>query len=172
LHLVSGVAAAVNGGTLHPPTIVAGEHRDGDREPRRVFKKGTSEQIRKLMRLTVENGTGRNADAAGYAVGGKTGTAEKPGAKGYAGQRLLSSFVGAFPINEPRYVVLALLDEPKGTKATQGYATGGWVAAPVVRRVVERMAPMLGMPLVEEDAPGMRDLELYVAAEGRRLASY
>jgi cell division protein FtsI (penicillin-binding protein 3) len=172
LHLVSGVAAAVNGGILNQPTIVADEYRTGDREPRRVFKKRTSEQIRKLMRLTVENGTGRNADAAGYAVGGKTGTAEKPSAKGYAGRRLLSSFIGAFPINDPRYVVLALLDEPKGTKATQGYATGGWVAAPVVRRVVERMAPMLGMPVVEEDAPGMRELETYIAAEGRRLASY
>lgn len=172
LHLVSGVAAAVNGGVLRQPTIVAGEHRDGDREPRRVFKKQTSEQIRKLMRLTVENGTGRNADAVGYAVGGKTGTAEKPAAKGYEGKRLLSSFIGAFPINDPRYVVLALLDEPKGTKATQGYATGGWVAAPVVRRVIERMAPMLGMAPVEDDAPGMRELETYVKAEGRRLASY
>jgi cell division protein FtsI (penicillin-binding protein 3) len=172
LHLVSGVAAAVNGGVLRQPTIVAGEHRDGDREPRRVFKKQTSEQIRRLMRLTVENGTGRNADAVGYAVGGKTGTAEKPDAKGYEGKRLLSSFIGAFPINDPRYVVLALLDEPKGTKATQGYATGGWVAAPVVRRVIERMAPMLGMAPVEDDAPGMRELETYVKAEGRRLASY
>ena len=84
----------------------------------------------------------------------------------------IPKMVGAFPINDPRYVVLALLDEPKGTKATHGYATGGWVAAPVVRRVVERMAPMLGMPKVEEDAPGMRELETYVAAEGRRLASY
>ena len=172
LHLVGGVAATVNGGVLYQPTIVAGEHRGGDRAPRRVFKERTSEEIRKLMRLTVENGTGRNADAVGYAVGGKTGTAEKPARKGYAGKLLLSSFVGAFPINEPRYVVLALLDEPKGNKATQGYATGGWVAAPVVRRVVERMAPMMGMPPVKEDAPGLRELELYVKAEGRRLASY
>ena len=124
------------------------------------------------MRLTVENGTGRNADAAGYAVGGKTGTAEKPAAEGYEGKRLLSSFIGAFPINEPRYVVLALLDEPKGNESTGGYATGGWVAAPVVRRVVERMAPMLGMPPVKENAPGLRELELYVKAEGRRFASY
>ena len=172
LHLVNGVAAAVNGGLLYQPTIVADEHRIGDRAPRSVFKKRTSEEIRKLMRLTVENGTGRNADAAGYAVGGKTGTAEKPDAKGYEGKRLLSSFVAAFPINDPRYVVLALLDEPKGNAATKGFATGGWVAAPIVRRVVERMAPMLGMPPLKDDAPGMRELEHYVKAEGRRLASY
>ena len=172
LHLVSGVAATVNGGVLHQPTIVAGEHRDGIAPPRRVFKERTSEEIRKLMRLTVENGTGGNADALGYAVGGKTGTAEKPAAKGYQGKRLLSSFVGVFPINEPRYVVLALLDEPKGNEKTAGYATGGWVAAPIVRRVVERMAPMMGMPPLKDDAPGMRELETYVKAEGRRLASY
>jgi cell division protein FtsI (penicillin-binding protein 3) len=172
LHLVSGVAATVNGGMLHRPTLVATEYREGDYLPRRVFKERTSEEIRKLMRLTVENGTGRNADAEGYAVGGKTGTAEKPARKGYEGKRLLSSFVGAFPVSDPRYVVLALLDEPQGTKKTAGYATGGWVAAPVVRRVVERLAPMLGMPPLREDAPGMRELELYVKAEGRKLASY
>jgi len=172
LHLVSGVAATVNGGVLHQPTIIAGDDRDEASAPRRVFKERTSEEIRKLMRLTVENGTGRNAEALGYAVGGKTGTAEKPAAKGYQGKRLLSSFVGVFPINEPRYVVLALLDEPKGNEKTAGYATGGWVAAPIVRRVVERMAPMMGMPPLKDDAPGMRELETYVKAEGRRLASY
>lgn len=171
LHLVDGVAASINGGMLYKPTIVASEFRQGDRTPRRVFKKRTSEEIRKLMRLTVESGTGRNADAIGYAVGGKTGTAEKPSSHGYQGRRLLSSFVGAFPIGNPRYVVLAMLDEPKGNKKTFGYATGGWVAAPVVRRVVERMAPMLGMPPVEEESPEMRDLQVYVKAEGRRLAS-
>ena len=172
LHLVSGVAATVNGGVLHQPTLVAGEHRDAGRAPRRVFKERTSEDIRKLMRLTVENGSGRKADAVGYAVGGKTGTAEKPARKGYEGQLLLSSFVAAFPINDPRYVVLVLLDEPKGNEKTAGYATGGWVAAPVVRRVVERMAPMMGMAPVKEDSPGLRELELYVKAEGRKLASY
>ena len=172
LHLVNGVAAAVNGGMLYRPTVVAAEHREGDHAPRRVFKQRTTEDIRKLMRLTVENGTGRNADAEGYAVGGKTGTAEKPARKGYQGQLLLSSFVGVFPLNDPRYVVLALLDEPKGNKATAGYATGGWVAAPVVRRVVERLGPMMGLPPVREDSPGMRELEHYVKAEGRRLASY
>lgn len=172
LHLVSGVAATVNGGMLYPPTVVAAEHRDGPYNPRRVFKQQTSNEIRKLMRLTVENGTGRNAEAAGYTVGGKTGTAEKPARRGYQGQLLLSSFVGVFPANDPRYVVLALLDEPKGTEKTNGYATGGWVAAPVVRRVVERMAPMMGMPPQKEDAPGLREMEHFVKAEGRKLASY
>lgn len=172
LHLVNGVAAAVNGGLLFQPTIVANEYRVGNRAPRRVFKERTSDEVRKLMRLTVESGTGRNAEAVGYAVGGKTGTAEKSAAKGYEGTRLLSSFVAAYPINDPRYVVLALLDEPKGNESTKGYATGGWVAAPVVRRVIERMAPMLGMPPLKDDAPGMRELETYVKAEGRKFASY
>src|SRR3546814_7930590 len=71
-----------------------------------------------------------NADALGYLVGGKTGSAEKARAGGYARKALMSSFVAAFPMTSPEYVVFVMLDEPKGTKATYGYATGGWTAAP------------------------------------------
>jgi len=77
-----------------------------------------------------------------------------------------------FPITEPRYVVLAVLDEPKGNARTHGYATGGWVAAPVVRNVVGRMAPLLGMAPMPADAPELRKLELDIPKEGRKLASY
>lgn len=101
--------------------------------------------IRGLMRLVVTDGTGKKADARGYFVGGKTGTAEKQVGGVYKRKARLSSFVAAYPIDEPRYVVLAMLDEPKGTKATFNFATGGWVAAPVVKQVVERTAPMLGI---------------------------
>ncbi|MEE8445366.1 MAG: penicillin-binding protein 2, partial [Alphaproteobacteria bacterium] len=136
LQLAAGVAAIVNGGTMNDTTIVL---RDNvAREGRQVISSETSRRLRQLMRLTVKQGTGRKAEAARYPVGGKTGTAEKPGAKGYAKRSLISSFVGVFPITQPRYVVLAVLDEPKGTKKTYGFATGGWVAAPVIRRVVER----------------------------------
>jgi len=171
LHLASGVAAVVNGGIVHEPTLILARD-DGERPGRRVFSETTSLQLRKLMRLTVLNGTGGNAEVAGYPVGGKTGTAEKPGREGYAGTALLSSFVGVFPITEPRYVVLAVLDEPKGNARTKGYATGGWVAAPVVRNVVGRMAPLLGMAPIPADAPELRKLELDIPKEGRKLASY
>ena len=101
--------------------------------------------MRRLLRRVVEDGTGGNADVPGYRVGGKTGSAEKPGARGYRRKALISSFVGVFPIDAPRYLVLAMLDEPKGTKETFGYATGGWTAAPAVGRVVARIAPLLGV---------------------------
>jgi cell division protein FtsI (penicillin-binding protein 3) len=171
LHLASGIAAVANGGVVHEPTLI-GAQGDAASPGRRVFSEATSLQLRKLMRLTVLNGTGGNAEVPGYPVGGKTGTAEKAGRKGYTGSSLLSSFVGVFPITEPRYVVLAMLDEPKGNERTKGYATGGWVAAPVVRNVVGRMAPLLGIPPTPADAPELRELQLDVPSEGRKLASY
>ncbi len=112
----------------------------------------TSLTMRRLMRLVVRHGTGRKADAKGYMVGGKTGTADKLVGRRYARDARIASFVGAFPMSEPRYVVFAMLDEPKGTERTHGYATGGWVAAPVVRRVVERIGPMLGVEPVPDAA--------------------
>jgi cell division protein FtsI (penicillin-binding protein 3) len=145
IQLTSGAVALVNGGLLHRPRmtkISRGEQITGSR----VLSKNTSKNMRSLMRLVVRHGTGRNADVPGYLVGGKTGTADKPGPNGrYGGRRVISSFIAAFPMDKPRYVILVLLDEPKGIKRTHGYATGGWVAAPVVARVVKRMAPLLGI---------------------------
>ena len=80
-----------------------------------------------------------------YLVGGKTGTADKLNGGRYTKGARIASFAGAFPMDHPRYVVFAMLDEPKGNKSTHGYATGGWIAAPVVRGVIERMAPLLGI---------------------------
>lgn len=173
LHLAAGVAAVVNGGTYRPPTVVkrAGPPVAG----RRVISTATSEKMRRLLRLVVENGTGRNARADGYMVGGKTGTADKAAARGYNRRALLSSFVGVFPMTAPRYVVLAMLDEPKGRKDTFGYATGGWVAAPVVGDVVGRIGPLLGMRPIDEKTPEIKD-RMHVAIAppkgGPRLASY
>ena len=153
LHLATGISAMVNGGTLRPATLIKAE---GGRAQagQRVISEHTSEQIRRLMRLVVMRGTGKKAEADGYLVGGKTGTAEKVGAHGgYAKKALLSSFVGAFPMNNPRYVVLVMIDEPQGNKETYGFATGGWVAAPSVSRIVTRIGPMLGMPPVDEQSP-------------------
>lgn len=143
LQLVDGIAALVNGGLRRTPSLLFQGRRHVDGE--RVVSKRTSEQMRGLMRLVVTGGTGRKAEAPGYLIGGKTGTADKLTNGGYVSGAKISSFVGAFPINDPRYVVLALVDEPKGNKRTFNYATGGWVAAPVVGQVVERMAPMVGI---------------------------
>src|SRR3546814_10213872 len=78
--------------------------------------------MRRLLRLVVDQGTGKKAAVEGYLMGGKTGSAEKLGRHGYSHSALISSFVGAFPMDDPRYVVLAVLDEPKGNKETYGYA--------------------------------------------------
>jgi cell division protein FtsI (penicillin-binding protein 3) len=140
---------------------------------KRIISKRTSDEMRRLMRLVVVKGTGKNAAAPGYVVGGKTGTADKSGRGGYRGEALISSFVAAFPMQAPRYVVLAVLDEPRGNKSTAGFATGGWVAAPIVRRIIERAAPLLGVLPVDEDAPAIRQaLGIRLKKEERQLASF
>lgn len=156
IHLASGVATVVNGGVLHPPTLL--KRKEGEPVPgRQVLKASTSDNMRRLMRLVVEDGTGKKAEAPGYWIGGKTGTAEKVSRGGYKKSARLSSFVAAFPIYDPRYVVVVMVDEPKGTKKTSGFATGGWVAAPVVQRIVQRMGPLVGLPPVDE-TPEIRRL--------------
>ncbi len=144
LHLACAYAALVNGGIWRPATlqklapgqIVAG---------RRVFKASTSARMRQLLRMIVADGTGRQADAPGFRVGGKTGSAEKPGIGGYRKSSLVATFAAAFPMDHPRYVVIAMLDEPQGTAATSGQRTAAWNAAPIVGRVVPRIGPLLGI---------------------------
>jgi cell division protein FtsI (penicillin-binding protein 3) len=102
--------------------------------------------MRYLFRLNVESGTGGHADATGYRVGGKTGTAEKVVDGQYSTHSLLTSFVGAFPMDAPRYLTLVMLDEPQGTEETSGSATAGVNAAAVTGRLVERIGPMLDVP--------------------------
>lgn len=155
LHLVAGVSAMVNGGIYRNPTLLRQEPDDPP-VGRRVISAATSEKMRRLMRLVVEKGTGRKAAAPGYLVGGKTGSAEKVFGRGYKKKSLLSSFIGAFPMHRPRYVVLAMLDEAKGNRETFGYATGGWVAAPVVGETIRRIAPALGLTPIR-DAETVRD---------------
>jgi cell division protein FtsI (penicillin-binding protein 3) len=173
LQMASAVATVVNGGIAHDPTLT--RVAPGTQVPgRRVLSESTSDALRRLMRLNVVEGTGTKASAAGYLVGGKTGTAEKiTAAGGYNRKSLLSSFVAAFPMDAPRYVVLVMIDEPKGSAATHGFATAGWTAAPVTGRVISRMAPLVGMMPVDEDAPEIQAaMFLDVNSRGRRLASY
>ena len=122
LHLAGAVSTVVNGGLRHAPTLLA---QDTPAIGQRVFSADTSKAMRRLLRLVVKSGTGRNADARGFLVGGKTGTAEKSGVGGYRRKALLSSFVAAFPLNAPKFVILVMVDEPKGNERSHGYATGG-----------------------------------------------
>jgi cell division protein FtsI (penicillin-binding protein 3) len=144
LHLASAYAAMVNGGIWHPATLK--KMKPGQKPVgRRVFSAATSARMRQLLRMIVVDGTGKKADAPGYRVGGKTGSAEKPNAGGYARNLVVSTFAAAFPMDNPRYIIVAMVDEPKGSAETGFQRTAGWTAAPIVRRTVERIGPQLGI---------------------------
>lgn len=145
LHLVQGIATLVNGGTRERLTMLKDGNKDKEKGER-IVSEETSKNVRRLMRLVVDHGTGEKADVAGYRVGGKTGTAEKVQAGGkYNPDAKIASFISVFPVDSPKYLVLVMIDEPKGNKTTYGFATGGWIAAPVVGNVIARMGPMYGI---------------------------
>ena len=152
LQMAAGVAAMVNGGEFRQPSLIK---RASGRVPEgvRVVSERTSKKIRKLMRLVVERRNRRPGRCAGLPCRRQDRNRGESGAGGYRRRALLSSFIGAFPTDEPRYVVFALLDEPKGTKKTHGYATGGWVAAPVVGRVVQKIGPIAGIRPYDPELP-------------------
>ncbi len=144
LQVASAVSAMANGGFFVEPTLL--RRAPGSELPRRrVISDDTSAEMLRLMRLVVAKGTGRQADVEGYPVAGKTGTAEKPVNGRYDRDALISSFVGVFPSDEPEYLVFVLLDEPKPTPQTYGYATAGWTAAPTTAHIVARIGPLLGI---------------------------
>jgi cell division protein FtsI (penicillin-binding protein 3) len=156
LQFAGAVAALVNGGLQVTPTFIAGSKGAG-RQPRLVSA-ATSARLREIMRLNVTNaqGTGRHAEADGYRVGGKTGTAEMPGRGGYREKSVISSFAGAFPMDAPKYVVLVLLFEPQTGEGPGHHITAGVNAAPVTARLVARIAPLLGvLPRRLEPAPAV-----------------
>ena len=142
LQVVSAVSTIVNGGFKVEPTLL---RRNDVQLGERVISADASAKMRTLLRMVVQEGTGRSADVDGYPVMGKTGTAEKAINGGYARNRLITSFISSFPANDPRYAMIVMFDEPKATKNTYGYATAGWNAAPVTSRVVTRVAPLLGL---------------------------
>ena len=152
VHLLTAVSGTVNGGVMHPATLLK---RDNPNEipGTRIISEKTSDTMRKLMRLVVTEGTATKAEAAGYIVGGKTGTADKVKGRSYAGNARISSFAGAFPMNDPRYAIYVMVDEPKGTKKTFGFATGGWVAAPTIGSIVAQIGPLLGVKPQDATAP-------------------
>ena len=144
LHLANAYATLVNGGIWRPSTLlkVAPGHAP---KGRRVIAESTSARLRQLLRLIVLQGTGRKAEAPGYRVGGKTGTAEAAEGGGYAHNRNVSTFAAAFPMDAPRYVVLVMMDSPKRVQENSFQTTAAYTAAPVVSRVISRTGAMLGV---------------------------
>lgn len=146
IQMISAFSAVVNGGTLYRPFIVE-KITDNDgtvimrnvpQKIEKVISEEVSEQVREMMKETVNSGTGKRAYIEGYSIGGKTGTAQlSAGKSGYEKQEYLSSFVGFFPAEKPRYVVLTMFMRPQAEEQFKKF--GGYVAAPVVGRIASRI---------------------------------
>lgn len=145
LQAVMGVAALMNGGMLIPPTFLKRSEADARALAKPVIKPQTSAMMRYLMRLNAEKGTATKADVPGYYVGAKTGTAEKVFGGHYVKTRLMTDVMAVLPADDPRYLVLVMLDEPQAIAETHGFATSGWNAVPVAAKVISRVAPLLGV---------------------------
>ena len=137
-------AALVNGGKLITPTLFPRSQSLAEREAQQVISGKTSKHMRDLMRLNVEQGSGKSAEVPGFRVGGKTGTAEKVVGGRYSSEKRFNAFLAAFPIDNPQYMVLVFIDEPKPEKGKKS-ATAGLNAAPVVGNIIRRSAPVLGI---------------------------
>ena len=142
LQAAAATAALMNGGYLVRPTFRKRSAEEASALAPRVISQATSDAMRQLFRLNVEKGSGKRAEVEGFMVGGKTGTADKPGPNGYLKNKRLNSFLAAFPTDMPRYVVLVTLDEPQRAPGERE-ATAGLNAAPTVGKVISRVAPLL-----------------------------
>ncbi|MGB7206853.1 MAG: penicillin-binding protein 2 [Anderseniella sp.] len=163
-------AALVNGGKLIPPTLLRRDKETAAALAQQVIKPSTSADMRYLFKLNVDEGTAGKAGVPGYRIGGKTGTAEKVVKGRYSKDHRLTSFIGAFPMDDPEYVVLILIDEPQPLPETHGYATSGWNAVPTAGKVIARIAPMLGvMPVFDETS--LKELEKYKATIAKERSS-
>ncbi len=145
LQAMMGIGALMNGGTMIPPTFLKRSEAEAAALAKRVIKPETSDKMRYLMRLNTEKGTASKADVQGYYVGGKTGTSEKVVGGRYSKTKVFNTFTAVLPADKPRYLLLIMLDEPKATPETHGFATSGWNAVPTGGAVISRIAPLLGL---------------------------
>jgi cell division protein FtsI (penicillin-binding protein 3) len=139
------VAGLINGGKLIPPTFIKRSKEEANVLAEQVVTAKTSDSMRYLFRLNATDGSASKANVMGYRVGGKTGTAEKVIKGRYSKDHRLASFIGAFPMEAPRYAIIVMLDEPKPLPETYGFATSGWNAVPTAGLIVERIAPLLNI---------------------------
>jgi len=153
LHLASAYASVLNGGTRVTPTLLRSQRTTlGPR----VVSARTSETVRAMLRQVVVRGTASFGEVAGYNVGGKTGTADKPRPQGggYYEDKVIATFASVFPANDPKYILVVTLDEPEETSGPEPRRTAGWTAVPVAAEIIRRTAPLLGLrPEIEPLAP-------------------
>lgn len=143
LHIISAFNALVNGGIYYYPTIVKNSSVPS---PKRVISESTSKKIIPLLRDVVAKSSTKSADIEGYQVIGKTGSAEKI-INGKYSDKNITSFLAAFPASSPKYSLIVVLDEPHGTKGSNGLTTAGWNAAPTAGNIIKTIAPQLNVPV-------------------------
>ncbi|MBP9692048.1 MAG: penicillin-binding protein 2 [Alphaproteobacteria bacterium] len=142
LQLVTAIAGIVNDGMMQVPTLLKADISKSQ-TGKRVVSEKTSEIMRKLMYMIVKQGKSKKAQVVGYEVGGKTGTANTLKGKSYAKGQNNASFVGAFPMSSPQYIVLIMVDRPQAIKETYGFNAAGWNAAPIAGKVIGRIVSLL-----------------------------
>ena len=162
MHLASATATIVNSGAKVNPTLIKGKT---EKKNEVIISNKTSLKMKSIMRLVVSNkyGTAKKAEAPGYLIGGKTGTAEKiKPSGGYSKKENIVAFTGAFPMNDPEFIITIMIDNPKGQKCCFGNRTAGWVVAPIVKKLVTRVAPILGVnPQLESSSKFSNNLLNY-----------
>ena len=150
LHLAAGYASLVNGGTKVTPTLLA---QDAPPPGERVVSEKVSRIVASMLRQVVTQGTASFGEVEGYAVAGKTGTADKPKPRGgYYEDKVIATFASAFPAHDPQWVLVVSLDEPVETSGDEPRRTAGWTAVPVAAELIRRVAPLLGLRPIEEGA--------------------
>jgi cell division protein FtsI (penicillin-binding protein 3) len=153
LHLATAYASLLNGGTRVTPTIL--KRSTPAPQGERLISEQTSATLRDMLRQVVVRGTASFGEVPGYAVGGKTGSADKPKAKGggYYKDKVIATFASVFPANDPKYVLVVTLDEAVETSGVEPRRTAGWTAVPVAAEIIRRVAPLMGLrPEVEPAA--------------------
>lgn len=145
LQIVTAAAAIVNGGIYNPPTLLA--KKNNENSGIRILNKKTSDQMRALMRLVVQEGTGRRASVQNYEVGGKTGSAQiyDSKKKSYQKNKINTSFLSAFPMDDPQYVLYVLMIEPQSIEKDSNLINAAWNVVPISKEIIEIIAPQLGI---------------------------
>ncbi|MCB1885389.1 MAG: penicillin-binding protein 2 [Geminicoccaceae bacterium] len=168
VNYVEAVASLIDDGRFRPGTVLRRGLEDvPPGEP--VVAAKTVRDMRWLLWLTTDRGTGDQARLDRYLTGGKTGTADKAVyGRGYVKGAVVASFVSVLPVDDPRYLVLVTLDEPQGDAATHGFRYGGWTAAPVAAEIIERVGPLLGLEPSPPEARARMEarLQVYPAMNG------
>lgn len=160
MHLAAAAATVLNGGMYAEPTFYPRTHAETMEVARRVISARTSALVRELFKANAAEGSGRSARVPGYDVGGKTGTAEKAVAGGYSADERINTFLAAFPMDDPQYVTVVVLDDPRKAEG-QPFATAGYNAAPTTANIIARIGPMLvPNPRFPDEDPVVRALDV------------